>query len=90
MKVGVSSKELRSDPDNGSKTWLVRVLTGVAQAWESSTALREGYLITGNQQSSVCVNGTASTWQYSPGGYFYGPSNTASGGPESVALTESI
>ena len=89
-KVGVSSKELRSDPGNGSKTWLVRVSTGAAQTWESSTALREGYLITGNQQSSECVNGKTRTWQYAPGGYFYRPANTISGGPESVALTQSI
>ena len=27
-KVGVSTKELRSDPGNGSKTWLVSVATG--------------------------------------------------------------
>ncbi len=27
-KVGVSSKELRADPGNGSKTWLVSVSTG--------------------------------------------------------------
>jgi hypothetical protein len=89
-KVGVSSKELRSDPGNGSKTWLVSVATGAALAWESSTALREGYLITGNQQYSECVNGEVDTWQYSPGGYFYRPANTISGGPESVALTQSI
>ncbi len=89
-KVGVTSKELRSDPGNGAKTWLVRVASGAAQAWESSSAVREGYLVTGNQQYAECVNGEAELWQYAPGGYFYRPANTISGGPESLALTESI
>ena len=89
-KVGVSSKELRSDPGNGARTWLVRVATGASQAWESSSAVREGYLVTGNQQYAECVNGESEVWQYAPGGYFYRPANTISGGPESLALTDSI
>ena len=89
-KVGVSSKELRNDPGNGAKTWLVRVATGASQPWESSGALREGYLVSGNQQYAECVNGETSVWQYMPGGYFYRPANTISGGPESLALTDAI
>ncbi len=89
-KVGVSTKDLRNDPGNGAKTWLVRVSTGAAQAWESSSAMREGYLVTGNQQYAECVNGKTELWQYAPGGYFYRPASTISGGPESLALTESI
>ena len=89
-KLGVSSKELRKDPGNGAKTWLVRVSTGAAQAWESSSAAREAYLVTGNQQYAECVNGEVELWQYAPGGYFYRPADTISGGPDSFALTESI
>lgn len=89
-KTGVSTKELRNDPGNGAKTWLVRVSTGASQAWESSSALREGYLVTGNQQYSECVNGEVQTWQYAHGGYFYRPANVINGGPESLALTDSI
>jgi len=89
-KVGVSSKELRNDPGNGAKTWLVRVATGASQRWESSSALREGYLVTGNQQYAECIDGKTELWQYMPGGYFYRPANTISGGPESLALTEAI
>ena len=89
-KAGVETKELRNDPGNGSKTWLVRVAVGAAQDWESSTALREGYLVVGSQQYAECVNGEAELWQYTPGGYFYRPANTISGGPESVALTEAV
>jgi hypothetical protein len=89
-KAGVSTKELRSDPGNGAKTWLVRVSTGAAQVWESSTAVREGYLVTGNQQYAECVDGEAELWQYAPGGYFYRPADTISGGPDSLALIEAI
>jgi len=89
-KVGVSSKELRADPGNGAKTWLVRVATGASQAWETSSTIREGYLVTGNQQYAECVNGESQVWQYAPGGYFYRPADTISGGPESLALTQSI
>ena len=88
-KLGVSSKELRSDPGSGAKMWLVRVSTGASQGWESSTAVREGYLVSGNQQYAECVNGEIESWQYAPGGYFYRPANTINGGPESFALTDS-
>ncbi len=89
-KIGVASKELRKDPGTGSKTWLVRVSTGASQAWESSSVTREGYLVDGNQQYAECVHGETELWQYAPGGYFYRPADTISGGPESLALTESI
>jgi hypothetical protein len=89
-RLGVSTKELRNDPGNGAKTWLLRVATGAAQAWESSSVIREGYLLTGNQQYAECINGEIAAWQYAPGGYFYRPPNTISGGPESLALMRSI
>ena len=89
-KIGVSEKELRSDPGNGAKTWLIHVSTGASQSWESSSATREGYLVTGNQQFAECADGEAELWQYAPGGYFYRPADTISGGPESLALTDSI
>ena len=89
-KLGVSSKELRNDPGNGAKTWLVRVSTGASQVWESSSVVREGYLVTGNQQYVECVAGEEELWQYAPGGYFYRPANTISGGPESHALMDAI
>jgi hypothetical protein len=89
-KAGVATKELRSDPGNGARTWLLRVATGASLPWESSSAIREGYLVTGNQQYAECVNGASELWQYAPGGYYYRPPNTISGGPESLALIEAI
>jgi len=87
---GISTKELRSDPGNGSRTWLLRLSAGTSLPWESSTALREGYLMAGSVQHSECVSGKIHTWQYLPGGYFYRPADTISGGPESVTIAESI
>jgi len=87
---GFSTKELRHDPGNGSMTWLLRMSAGASQPWESSTALREGYLMTGSVQHSECVGGEIHTWQYLPGGYFYRPAETVNGGSESLADVESI
>lgn len=87
---GVSVKELRFDPGNGSRTWLTRVAQGTSQPWETSTVLREGYLMSGDYRQSECVNGEVLTGQYTPGGYFYRPANAISGGPESLAITESV
>jgi len=89
-KLGVASKELRSDPGNGAKTWLVKVSSGASQIWESSGADREGYLVTGNQEYAECVAGKTELWQYAPGGYFNRPADVINGGPESIALTDSI
>jgi len=87
---GISTKELRKDPGNGAATWLVRIEAGASVPWESSTALREGYLVEGNYQHSECVLGEVQTGQYMRGGYFYRPANTVNGGPlaggETVAV----
>ena len=82
-------KELRNDPGNGAMTWLLRIETGASSAWESSSAAREGYLVSGAYQHSECVSGTAHTAQYLPGGYFFRPAGTVNGGPLAVATTES-
>ncbi len=87
---GVFTKELRMDPGNGSRTWLLKVDPGASLPWQKSSAAREGYLVTGVYQHSECVLGEARTGQYQPGGYFYRPADTINGGPEASALTESI
>jgi len=88
--MGVFTKELRLDPGNGSKTWLLKIEPGNRLPWQTSTVIREGYLIDGSYQHSECVAGQVHTWQYAPGGYFYRPPNTINGGPEAIALTESV
>ena len=88
--IGVETKELRSDPGNGSRTWLMRVATGANVPWESSSVSREGYLVAGNQQYSECVNGEVETWMYSPGGYFVRPADTIHGGPDAVAYIDAV
>jgi hypothetical protein len=88
--TGVSIKELRRDPGSGARTWLQRMAAGASLAWQSSSAAREGYLLSGEYQHSECLLGEAQTGSYSPGGYFLRPADTLNGGPESVAITEAV
>ena len=88
--AGVSIKVLRYDPGNGARTWLKKIEPGAITPWQSSSAIREGYLASGQYQNSECVNGESHTWIYTPGGYFYRPNDTLSGGPETRAISESI
>lgn len=87
---GVTTRELRSDPGNGAKTWLMRIEAGTSVPWQSSSAVREGYLMTGNYQHSECVLGKALTWQYTQGGYFYRPADAVNGGPSSGGETDAV
>ena len=88
--TGVTTKELRSDPGNGAKTWLLRIEAGSSVPWQSSSALREGYLTVGNYQHSECVLGEVHTSRYLQGGYFYRPANTVNGGPLSGGDSNAI
>jgi len=87
---GITSKELRNDPGNGAKTWLLRIEAGTSPPWQSSSALREGYLLRGDYHHSECVSGEEHTSQYLQGGYFFRPAGTINGGPLSVGETDAI
>jgi quercetin dioxygenase-like cupin family protein len=87
---GVTIKDLRSDPGNGARTWLMRIEPGASIPWQSSSVIREGYLASGNYQHSECVVGEIRTWTYLPGGYFLRPAGAVNGGPEAKAITESV
>ena len=87
---GIEEKELRRDPGTGARTWLLRISPDARQPWTASSAVREGYMLSGQYQHSECFNGEALTWPYAPGGYFQRPSGTYNGGPESVATTRTI
>lgn len=87
---GVTSREMRNDPGNGARTWLLRVAAGASLPWQSSSAIREGYLTSGNYQHSECALGEVHTWQYTQGGYFYRPADTVNGGPLSGGETDAI
>ncbi len=80
---GLSRKILREDPGSGERVWLEKTAGGVALPWMSSTAAREGFLVSGTQQYTECVNGTAISGEYLAGGYFLRPPNTMHGGPGS-------
>jgi hypothetical protein len=85
---GVLIKELRYDPGNGAKTWLMRIESGAVLRWESSSVVREGYLVEGDYRHSECVLGEAVAGQYTAGGYFYRSGDAVNGGPDSGALTD--
>lgn len=88
--AGVARKELRRDPGTGAATWLERVEPGAVLPWESSSAVREGYLVSGGFQQNECVAGEVRSGTYLPGGYFYRPANTASGGRGAAATAVSV
>ena len=87
---GLATKELRADPGTGARTWLLRIEPDAEIGWRSSTAIREGYFLTGSYTHTECVAGESATDIYGPGGYVYRPSNSISGGPESAATTTSV
>lgn len=86
----ISTRELRSDPGSGAKTWLLRIGAGTSPPWSASTVAREGYLVYGNYQHSECVLGEVYTGQYTEGGYFYRPPDIVNGGPLSGGPTDAI
>jgi hypothetical protein len=81
---------LRSDPGSGALTWLLKIEPGSAVPWETTSTTREGYLVSGSYQHSECASGSAYTWQYLPGGYFFRPPGVVNGGPESKANSEAV
>lgn len=87
---GIEEKDLRADPGNGARTWLMQIRPGASIPWQSSSVVREGYLAAGQYQHSECVAGEVHTAVYGPGGYFYRPPNTLNGGPDARAITESV
>jgi len=88
--AGLATKDLRVDPGSGERTWLLRIEPGATIPWESVSVSREGYLVEGQYQHSECVDGEPYTDTYLPGGYFKRPANTVNGGPQSMAITQSI
>jgi len=88
--IGIFRKELRFDPGSGARAWLTRIEPGAQIPWQSSSALREGYLVSGQFQDSECIGGEPYTDVYLPGGYFRRPSDSVHGGPAATAINESI
>ncbi|MEJ2258327.1 MAG: hypothetical protein P8X98_15310 [Woeseiaceae bacterium] len=87
---GIATRELRNDPGTGATTWLMRIDAAASMPWQSSSVLREGYLISGTYQHAECVAGEPVADIYLPGGYFYRPADTVNGGPLSRAETDSV
>jgi len=77
---GISQYILRADPGSGARTWLLKTTAAAEAVWTSSTATREGYLVSGAHTVSECFEGEVKTGDYLPGGYFLRPANALSGG----------
>lgn len=90
VSPGYYVKVLREDPGSGARTWLQRIEPGAAIPWQSSSSMREGYLVQGEYQHSECFEGVAATGRYEPGGYFLRPADVIHGGPQAQAFTDSI
>lgn len=88
--AGIETKELRADPGTGATTWLTRIRVGAEIPWESSSALREGFLVSGSYRHTECVGGEPVTDHYMAGGYFYRPPNTVNGGPMAGADSQVV
>ncbi len=90
ISPGKSTLVLRSDPGSGARTWLLRTTNEAEATWQVSSALREGYLVSGRQTMTECVDGRERSGDYQPGGYFLRPANTIFGGGDTSVDTESI
>lgn len=88
--IGIFSKDLRVDPGSGERTQLLRYEPGADIAWQSSSAMLEGYLVSGEFRDSECVAGAPYTEIYLPGGYFRRPADAVHGGPAASAISESV
>ncbi|MDJ0794999.1 MAG: DUF4437 domain-containing protein [Woeseiaceae bacterium] len=87
---GVMTKELRRDPGTGARTWLMRIAADTSQPWQSSSVVREGYLVSGEYRHTECALGEEVTGQYRTGGYFYRPASVVNGGPESGSPVDAV
>lgn len=88
--VGYSTKELRSDPGSGARTWLLKIEPEAMKSWQRSTQTLEGYLLTGAMFETECNGEEAVTAEYQPGGYFYRPAGAVSGGPATTAVAAAV
>ena len=88
--LGLSVKDLRTDPGSGARTWLMKIEPFAVQSWQQSTTTREGYLIAGSYRGNECVNGEAVTGDYVPGGYFQRIPGAVYGGPDAASTDSAI
>ena len=88
--AGRSTKVLREDPGSGARTWLLRVQPGIPGVWRQSAQRTEGFLLTGTYHHVECLGGDSVLGEYRPGGYFMRPADVVHGGPDALAIEQSI
>lgn len=89
-EFGISTKELRSDPGSGARTWLLKIEPGAVQDWQQASTVQEGFLLSGQYRHSECGPGGVVPGEYLEGGYFLRPAGAVNGGPDSAAIQTSI
>ena len=87
---GRSVRVLRADPGSGARTWLLKSTSAAEPVWRSVSTSREGYLVSGSETLSECVEGLENTGIYTPGGYFLRSPGAVFGGGESSVAQESV
>lgn len=87
---GSLTKELRSDPGSGARTWLLNVESNTTSGWQRSTQVLEGYLLSGAMTSSECLGEKMVTADYERGGYFYRPPGEISGGSRATTADGAV
>lgn len=88
--IGISVKDLRADPGNGARTWLMKIEPFASQGWQRSSTVREGYLVAGSYRDNECVNGVAVSGIYAPGGYFQRLPGAVFGGPDAASADGAV
>jgi hypothetical protein len=79
-------KVLRQDKQTGARTWIAGVLSGHPNyTWEMHPTWEEGYLIEGEYHLAECLNGKSKLGVYTPGSYFFRPSDQPHVGPDAGA-----
>ena len=87
---GRSVRVLRADPGSGARTWLLKTTPAAAAQWRTSSTSREGYLVSGSESISECVEGKEHAGTYTRGGYFLRSPGAIFGGGESGVSQESV
>lgn len=87
---GFATKELRTDPGSGARTWLLKIEPGAVQSWQQASVVQEGYLVSGQYRHNECSSGIPLPGEYAAGGYFLRPAMAVNGGPNATAIQTAI
>ena len=90
VNIDLRIQHLKKDPLTGARTWLVRLVPGVAFPWERHSVVEEGFLLEGRYALPECLPQGIRHGEYTAGGYFYRPGGIPHSGPGSGPLEPSV